>query len=109
MKWIFFVLLTINIVLISMQWLESRSLKQEEQYSADIKGLELKLLSERGNRGALLAQRSDMCLLIGPLESKALANEMLSSLGEVGNEASLVEQSVEKAPCYWVYFDAFEG
>ena len=102
MKWIFLALLAINAVLISMQWLESRNVKLNEYYEDDTKGGGLKLLSELEGGQLSVAQSGGMCLLVGPLESKKLADEILNSLGGEDKAARLVEQNINKAPADWV-------
>jgi hypothetical protein len=107
MKWIFLSLLAINVVLISIQWVNSRSVSVPVEYIEEKYSKPLKLLGEVGGKEISERQMADMCLLLGPLESQEQAGVMLQSLGSDGESSKLVVQKVKKAPSYWVYFDAY--
>lgn len=106
MKWIFLSLLVVNIALISMQWLSSRGISLPPEYEEGKGSERLKLLSEV-NGGLSVGERSALCLLLGPLESREQAGLMLKVLNGDDENARLVVQNVKKAPSYWVYYDNF--
>jgi hypothetical protein len=108
MKWIFLSLLAINVVLVSMQWVSSRSISVPVEYIEEKGSKQLALLSEAGSRQQL-GERGLMCLLLGPLEGRPQAEMILESLGGGDENSKLVVQKVKKAPGYWVYFNDFSA
>ena len=109
MKWVFLSLLAINVVIVSIQWVDSRARVAPEQYFNEVGSKQLELLAEVGGEELLVGQDSSMCVLVGPLDTKSIADEIFGSLGGNDGRAKLLEQEVKKAPSYWVYFDAYEG
>ena len=109
MKWIFLSLLAINVVLVAIQWVDSRSTVTPVPYIDEAGSKSLKLLAEMSGKKLLVGKESAMCLLVGPLETRKIAEQMREFLNEGSDNAKLVVQEVRKAPSYWVYFDAYEN
>ena len=107
MKWILISLFVINLVLVSMQWLDSRNTVLPQSYSQEPGAKELTLLNEIKGRQKVNKQEGDVCLLLGPLDTEVSANELLFLIGGESRESSLVVHELKKAPSYWVYFDEF--
>jgi hypothetical protein len=107
MKLIVFILLVCNLVLLSVQWLNIRSNSAPLLYVEKKESQRLELLKEIVLDEANLLGGSDMCSLLGPLETQAMAKQILAALNGAGIESSLVEQKINKTPSYWVYFDEF--
>jgi len=107
MKWIFLSLLAINVVLISIQWVDSRSAVVPAEYIKGDASKRLELLGEVGGGPTKRGRAAEMCLLVGPLDAKPQAEVMLESLNSDGDNSKLVVQKVKKAPSYWVYFDEY--
>ena len=107
MKWIFLSLLAINVVLISIQWVNSRNITVPEKYIERGGSKSLDLLVEVGSERLSARRAADMCLLLGPLENEGQAEVILQSLGGDNKSSKLVVQKVKKAPSYWVYFNTY--
>ena len=107
MKWIFLSLLAINVVLISIQWVNSRNITVPEKYIERGDSKSLDLLVEVGSERLSARRAADMCLLLGPLENEGQAEVILQSLGGDNKSSKLVVQKVKKAPSYWVYFNTY--
>jgi len=108
MKWIFLSLLAINVVLISIQWVSSRNVVVPLDYTVEKGSKRLELLGEAGGASLSEGRAVEVCLLVGPLETRVQAEVMLKSLESDGESSKLVVQKVKKAPSYWVYFDDYE-
>jgi len=107
MKWIFLSLLAINVVLISIQWVDSRNVVVPADYIEGGGSKRLELLGEIGGESVMRGRATEMCLLVGPLDAKPQAEVILKSLNSDGDNSKLVIQKVKKAPSYWVYFDDY--
>jgi len=104
-KWIFFVLLGLNLVLASMQWWDIRGSEGQSRYIKNTDSKQLVLLREQSVPLQLQIDASEQqCELVGPMSDKALAENLLTQLSKDGISASLVVQPMQKAPGYWVYF-----
>jgi len=109
MKWVFLSLLAINVVLVAIQWVDSRGTVTPVPYIDEAESKQLKLLAEISGEKFLVGKEAELCLLVGPLDSRNIAEEMRESLNEGSENAKLVVQEVKKAPSYWVYFDDYEN
>ena len=108
MKWVFLSLLAINVALIAMQWFDTRRIAAPIEYIERPGSKLLKLLGGEDEGLSKERRSADMCLLLGPLERREQAEQILDVLGEGDERSKLVVQKVKKAPSYWVYFDAYD-
>ena len=102
MKWVFYVLLAINLVLLAVQWLNHRETNTAPVYQEVERGKRILLLHEAEDLSKL-SEGGRRCLLIGPTLNEKSAGDLLGVLES--DQAQLVVKDVEKAPGYWVYFE----
>jgi len=110
MKWALFVLLSLNLVIAGVQWLNMRETKELPVYKEVIGSSGVELLQEVRKKSLVDIEGKDKrCLLMGPTKEKVVADKMHAALYAEGFLAELVIQKIDKAPGYWVYYDRFEG
>jgi len=105
MKWAFIILIALNLVILTAQWLNKREIALLPEYEKSEEGKEIVLLKERG----LIAAEGGLCDLLGPIKHKKEADHILSGLDE---DASLIRKITKEkvmAPGYWVYLEISEG
>mgnify|MGYP000131898967 CR=1 FL=1 len=101
MKWAFIILIALNLVILTAQWLNKREIALLPEYEKSEEGKEIVLLKERG----LIAAEGGLCDLLGPIKHKKEADHILSGLDE---DASLIRKITKEkvmAPGYWVYLE----
>ena len=117
MRWIFLTLLLLNVLFAVVEW-SSRLDKYEVQnmpYRIIEGGVRLTMLGEpkalQGDKDLLaeIEVAEPLCLLLGPLDNKGEATELLSLFQRKEVKAELVAQSIKKAPNYWVYLAPFDN
>jgi len=110
MKWALFVLLSLNLVVAGVQWVNMREAKELPVYKEVVGSQGIELLQEIRQKSLVVIEgEGKRCLLMGPTKEKVLADEMYAALNAEGILAELVIQKIDKAPGYWVYYDRFEG
>ncbi len=102
LKWLFLVLFILNVVLAGGQWMKYRATANVPTYKEGSEVNSIKLLQDELQRGR------QACVLIGPFENQQSAAQLLTVLQERGVVVSLVEQSLDRAPSYWVYDGPFD-
>lgn len=103
MRWLFYFLCTVNLVMLVVQWSEQRSLVRLDQYRELDSAIELALIGvdERA------AQELKGCTLMGPYENRKVAEKYEAALLDGEVKSQVIHKKVELAPAYWVYFDDF--
>lgn len=107
MKWIFFMLFGLNLLLASLQWWNMREADGQQSYVPQPGIKQLTLLQERSIKTTAtesMAEADQQCELVGPITDKSRADSLLKLLKIGGVRASLVVQEMKRAPGYWVYY-----
>jgi len=116
-RWIFLTLLLLNVLFAVVEW-SSRLDKYElldKPYRIVEGGVRLtmlgesKVLQEVGGSSGGMGAIEPLCLLLGPLDSKEEATQLLSLFQQEDLKVELVAQPIKKAPNYWVYLAPFEN
>lgn len=105
MKGVFFVLLSLNIILVAVQWVSHRGLEQKAVYVEDSKAGEIKFLNELKVKESVKEGLDKSCYLVGPILDESAAISLKNLLASVGVSVGWVRQEIDKAPAYWVYFE----
>jgi len=108
MKWFFIILLSLNIILLGVQWLDHREDGLASEYLEVDEDKKIELLRERG-QGIKQESTDARCALLGPIDEEAVASNLKKVLLNDSVSAELVVQEHKKAPGYWVYFDELNG
>lgn len=103
-----YLLLTLNLVLATLGWLDIRKERVMPVFSQDDGVAEIQLLGGVERMGAE-PLHGDMCWLLGPLELEAEAERVRSELSGIDYFAELVRSKIELAPAYWVYFGPIDA
>ncbi|MBK8970734.1 MAG: SPOR domain-containing protein [Hahellaceae bacterium] len=106
MHWVVLFLFFLNGLVMATQWVEAR--KNNARFfpiSTEQNVRELELLREVAGW-----QSGDgICRLLGPLELKSDATELVNAMSASGVSGSIHESTVQLAPEYWVYLPPYES
>ena len=104
MRLVMYLLLSANLVLAILVWLDYRTVTPLLAYEPE-KDVERILLLSDGTKSLPQAEEGrDVCWLFGPMSQRQVALDLKSRLAEVDYFSSVVESQIEKAPGYWVYY-----
>ena len=101
MKWLMFLLLFLNFALATFGWLDLRKGARQAVYSSPLGMREIELL---GGGRVLDVSPAGLCWLIGPLVVEQRASTIYRRFLDVGFDAQVIVDEVDKAPGYWVYY-----
>lgn len=108
MKLLMYLLLTLNLILAMLGWLDIRKAKVEPVFSVR-PGVEEIVLLGSARAAGTLAQVEEQCWLLGPIALEAEARQVESELSGIDYFAELVRSDIELAPAYWVYFGPIDS
>ena len=117
MRWIFLTLLLLNSLFAAVEWSSKADARGvlDKSYRFIEGGERLVLLRELGGpmaAGDIVTPEREvdrLCLLLGPMEGKAKAIQLIDIFKLRGVGVELVAQEITKAPNYWVYLAPFES
>lgn len=117
MRWIFLTLLLLNCLFAAVEWSSKVNARGvlDKSYQFIEGGERLALLrefSEPVNAGDIATSKGKLnrlCMLLGPMEDKTKATQLIDVFKSRGVGVELVAQEITKAPNYWVYLAPFES
>lgn len=104
MRWLFFALCTLNVIMLVLQWSDARDLSKHERYSVGRDVRELRMVNVAKDSAH---DSGKACTLVGPFESEDLVGRLRQSFKESGMGSEVIAQQADLAPAYWVYFSDF--
>jgi len=99
MKWAFFILVTLNVVVISAQWVGQREKARVPVYIDE--GADIELLGEHTGDIVL----GGHCGLLGPLSVKRDAEDLMARIEFIEQRVEMIVKDKLLAPGYWVYLN----
>ncbi len=117
MRWIFLTLILLNVLFAVAEWLSRVDKDEALNRPYRIQGGQGQLTMLRESKGLKSEGGVEnkrgvdepLCLLLGPLDDRVKADQILSVFQDRNVKAELVAQSLVKAPNYWVYLAPFES
>ena len=125
MRWIVLSLLSLNLLVFGVQWLElqKKNIKSGAAKLAKVSGTsstltllqEVKLLPSAQVVGgdnevpAADEQGDELCFLIGPMDDQAAVERLQLAMQEEGVNTVPRENKIKLAPEYWVYLEPLES
>lgn len=101
-RWLFYSLLTANIVLLVLQWSSQRDIHRLERFSYAEGVVQIKLVQFD------LARDGQECILLGPYDEEDVARDIAEGLKGFEFRTEFLKKDVGRAPAYQVYVTAFK-
>ncbi len=97
MKWLFLLLVTINVILFVVQVKDKESKGQVSSFNKVPGAQHIKLLKEE------VKSSNERCVVVGAIADKSALDQVVGYLTGKNIEFELIEKELMLAPSYWVY------